>query len=116
MSKSTFDEIIEIRNEESVAASERCRKRIYPILQTEFNRARAKHPDLERVTFGNRSFVFCFREGSRYDGVRNKSFLPKTLHRLYDLCEAAQSEAIDDLISDKKRARRLIDLFDRRFK
>ena len=73
-----------ILEQAETARQERVLERTKPIIQQEFDRLRSRY-GLERILFGNGTFVFRFKEGSRYEDMA-VSRLPKAFDSLYEMC------------------------------
>lgn len=84
MSARAIDAIIE---EEMFEGQERATRRIRPIIQSMFDRAREKYP-LEKILVGNGTSCLVFTKGSQYDEMHYERY-PALLRELHEAVETA---------------------------
>jgi hypothetical protein len=74
-----------------------------PLIQAEFNRLRRQYPDFRAILFGNGTYFFDFREGSRYERRHLRDETPKAFEDLHDMCAEFEGY-MDDITDDAARA------------
>lgn len=92
-----------------VERDEAVRRLLQPLVQTEFDRVRKRRPELERIIFGNGTYVLVGWEPSLWRTIRIRDTLsgaaadvelacPKYMHKLVLLCERAAHIALEDVL------------------
>lgn len=90
----------------------RAKNFLEPLIQKEFDKARKKQPQLEKIIFGNGTYVIVGLEKQIWTmtGVRStiygavgdyKLTCPKYMHLLIHLCELATTYGIEDIFPSK---------------